>query len=530
MLLAHPVPSKEELKNMYNENPESFFDFVRNSLIEKEETLYERNCLAEQLKLAKARWYGRKSENTDKQAFAQPSLFPEYDNTDLFNEAEDIQEEVEETTVKKTKRKNLNNRAKSLEIVTKEYDLPEEEKNCPNCGTKMVAIGKQEKIILHYIPAKVVKEIAITYTYKCPNCEPEGKTVIKESNVPTCFPKIMAGHDFISHIITSKFEKYLPLYRLEKTFNQYGLDISRKTLSNWFLSACDVLKPIINIIYSDLLKEDIIHTDETTLRVISEKAGKCYMWGLGSSKWSNKNIRLYFYKDSRSHEHAFDLLKDYKGYLQTDMYQAYPKVPSTVDVACFAHAKQKYAEIVKALGKKGIYSDTCNIAIKYINQLYAIERKLDGKTPNEIYEIRQKISKPIFEQYISWCEKVINDYPSKTAIAKAIQYSINNKEYLANYLLDGRLVIDNNLAERMMKSFVLGRKNFLFCFSEAGAKGSSIAYSIVETCIANNIKVEPYLNYVFDKMATINVNDNLEIKKLLPYSEDLPKYLKKSTE
>ena len=81
-----------------------------------------------------------------------------------------------------------------------------------------------------------------------------------------------------------------------------------------------------------------------------------------------------------------------------------------------------------------------------------------------------------------------------------------------------------------MKSFVLGRKNFLFCFSEAGAKGSSIAYSIVETCIANNIKVEPYLNYVFDKMATINVNDNLEIKKLLPYSEELPKYLKKSTE
>ena len=499
MLLAHPVPSKQELKNMYNENPESFFDFVRNSLIEKEETLFEKNCLAEELKLEKARWYGRKSEKTDKQAYAQPSLFPEYDNTDLFNEAEDIQEEIEETTVKKTKRKNLNNRAKSLEIITKEYDLADEEKICPNCGTKMIVIGKQEKVILHYIPAKVVKEIAVTYTYKCPNCEPEGKSFIKESSVPTCLPKIMAGHDFISHIIASKFEKYLPLYRLEKTFNQYGLDITRKTLSNWFLSACNILEKLTNVMYADLLKEDIIHADETTIRVISEKAGKCYMWGLGSSKWSDRNIRLYFYKDSRSHQHAFDLLNTYKGYLQTDMYQAYPKVPNTIDVACFAHAKRKYTEIVKALGKQGIYSDTCQKAIKFINQLYSIEHK-------------------------------INEYPAKTAVAKAIQYSINNEKYLANYLLDGKLVIDNNLAERMMKSFVLGRKNFLFCFSEAGAKASSIAYSIVETCIANKIKVEPYLNYVFDKLAIIDIDNELEIRKLLPYSKDLPKELKKSDE
>ena len=493
MLLAHPVPSKQELKNMYNENPESFFDFVRNSLIEKEETLFEKNCLAEELKLEKARWYGRKSEKTDKQAYAQPSLFPEYDNTDLFNEAEDIQEEIEETTVKKTKRKNLNNRAKSLEIITKEYDLADEEKICPNC-------------------------------------EPKGKSFIKESSVPTCFPKIMAGHDFISHIIASKFEKYLPLYRLEKTFNQYGLDITRKILSNWFLSACNILEKLTNVMYADLLKEDIIHADETTIRVISEKAGKCYMWGLGSSKWSDRNIRLYFYKDSRSHQHAFDLLNTYKGYLQTDMYQAYPKVPNTIDVACFAHAKRKYTEIVKALGKKGIYSDTCNIAIKYINQLYAIERKLVGKTPEEIYKTRQELAKPIFEQYISWCKKVINEYPAKTAVAKAIQYSINNEKYLANYLLDGKLVIDNNLAERMMKSFVLGRKNFLFCFSEAGAKASSIAYSIVETCIANTIKVDPYLNYVFDKLAIIDIDNELEIRKLLPYSKDLPKELKKSDE
>ena len=530
MLLANPVPSKQELKNMYNENPESFFDFVRNSLIEKEEALFEKNCLAEELKLEKARWYGRKSEKTDTLAKAQPSLFPEYDNTDLFNEAEDIQDEPEETKVKKTKRKNLNNRAKDLEIVTKEYDLPDDEKICPNCGTKMIVIGKQEKVILHYVPAKIIKEIAVTYTYKCPNCEPDGKSVIKESSVPTCFPKIMGGHDFISHIIASKFEKYLPLYRLEKTFNQYGLDITRKTLSNWFLSACDILKNLTDTMYDDLLKEDIIHADETTLRVISEKTGKCYMWGLGSSKWSNNNIRLYFYKDSRSHEHAFDLLEGYKGYLQTDMYQAYPKVPNTTDVACFAHAKRKYTDIVKALNKKGLYTDTCKVAIKYINQLYAIERKLDGKTPEKIYETRQKLSKPIFEKYISWCKKVINDYPAKTAIAKALKYSINNEKYLSNYLLDGRLVIDNNLAERMMKSFVLGRKNFLFCFSGAGANGSSIAYSIVETCIANKIKVEPYLNYVLDRLAVIDTENKSEIRKLLPYSKDLPEYLKKSNE
>lgn len=521
------VQTIDELKEMHKKDPESFFKFVNEKLYERIEALFEKACLAEELKLEKARWYGRKSEKTDKEAFKQPTLFPEYDNCDVFNEAEDIKAEVEEKHVKKTKRKNLNNRAKNLEIITKEYDLTDEEKICPNCGNTMKVIGKQEKVILHYVPAKIVKEIAVTYTYKCPNCEPDNKSVIKESKVNTCFPKIMAGHDFISHIISSKFEKYLPLYRLEKTFNQYGLDINRKTLSNWFLTACDKLKCIYNIIYKDILKEDIIHADETTLRVISEKEGKCYMWGIGSSKWSDMNIRLYFYKDSRAHQHASDILEGYKGYLQTDMYQAYPKIKDTIDVACFAHAKRKYEEIVKALGKNNLYSDTCNTAIKYINQLYKIEKSLADKTPEEIYEARQKLSKPIFEEYISWCKKTVVSYPQKTSISKAIQYTINNEVYLSNYLLDGRLVIDNNLAERMMKSFVLGRKNFLFCFSDAGAEGSSIAYSVVETCIANKIKVEPYLNYVFDRLAVINEDDEVELRKLLPYSKDLPSHLRK---
>jgi hypothetical protein len=162
---------------------------------------------------------------------------------------------------------------------------------------------------------------------------------------------------------------------------------------------------------------------------------------------------------------------------------------------------------------------------RYIDKLFTIEEKLikANATIDTIYITRQNEPKKILNEYKEWLNQNKDKYPSGFAISKAINYSINNMIYLENYLLDGRLEISNNRCERMMKSFVIGRKNFLFSFTENGAEASSILYSIVTTAKENKLKVEEYLTYIFDSLSN---NQSPDIKDLLPYSDKLPIILK----
>ncbi len=170
----------------------------------------------------------------------------------------------------------------------------------------------------------------------------------------------------------------------------------------------------------------------------------------------------------------------------------------------------------------------CLQGIKFIDDLYKIEHKLEKEKASieRIYAVRNKEAKIILENYKKWLDETYPLLPPKGNLAKALFYSINNYDNLCNYLLDGRLSIDNNLAERCMKNFVIGRKNFLFCFTENGADMSAIAYSIVETAVANELDVFKYLTYLFDELATINKNEEDNLRRLLPYSNYLPEYLK----
>lgn len=515
--------------------------YIEALLAEKEKKLKETQLIVEDQKfqmeymkqeiaLLKSRKFDRRSEQLDKQ---YPNLF----NYDVFNEAEDEANEVNEPIdvetgepqivtfeVKGTKKKNLINRLDKLQEVEIIHDLTNEEKVC-ECGSTMVKIGETVTYKLKYEPAKLIKEKHIYYTYKCEECYKDDITNIVKAQYDLAFPKSMASSSLVANIITDKFAKYLPLYRQEKLFRNVGLDISRANMSNWFLAGASMLKPLVDIMYDDILKNDIVHMDETTLTVIKSVSNTCYMWGLFSSKY-DKPIKLYFYKDNRRHENASELLKGFKGYVISDGYEAYNKVDSCINVNCWAHARRKYAEIIKAF-KGNLTSSLCLEGIKYIDSLYKIEHMLEKKSASieEIYNTRQKDSKEILDEYKVWLDKNYPTVPPKTALGKAMAYSLNQFDNLANYILDGRLSIDNNLAERGMKNFVIGRKNFLFCFAENGAHMSSVAYSIVETALANNLNVFEYLTYVFEALAKCNNNkDNL--RKLLPYSNDLPEYLK----
>ena len=525
--------NKEELREKMKENPEEFLnEFIRLKL-NKETNEFNIKMLQEEIRILKERQFGKKTEKCVTDSSGR-TLF----NVDEFNEAETNANPEESKPLndegqpvikekKLNKRKNLVNRINNLEEVVEIFDLSAEEKVCPKCGSQLTYLSEKVVYTLRYVPAKIVKVKNVIKSYYCQNCKKDADNYVVQSRINTCFPKLMVEPSIVSNIIYNKYCQYLPLYRQEKLFNNVGLDVTRANMCNWVIAGCNVLEPLYKLMEKDALSEDILHMDETTLTVLDNNKSNNYIWGVFTGKHSTKNIKLYYYNESREYKTAMEILKNYKGYIQSDGYKAYQNIPNTINVGCMAHARRKFVEIEKALKKQSLSGSSASEALGYINKLYSIEHKIEGKSIDEIERIRNDEAKPILEEFYEWClDNAYYKSMPNSSIGKAVQYFINNYEYLKNYLLDGRLSIDNNLAERGMKSFVMGRKNFLFCITEAGANKSCIAYSIVESARANNLKVEYYLNYVFNSLSNIDILTEDDYRKLLPYSKNIPNYLK----
>lgn len=383
-----------------------------------------------------------------------------------------------------------------------------------------------------YIPSKLIIEKHIYPTYKCEECSKQNeKALIFNARNVLAFPKCMADSSLVVHVITEKIMKYVPLYRQEKFFSIKGLDISRKNMSNWLMMATNYLRPLFELMHKDILNNDIVLIDETTINVITNIRSQCYIWMINSSKYDIP-ILLYFFKESREYKNALEILDGFKGhYVQSDCYQAYNDIPNVIDCCCLAHARRKFTDILKITKNDDRFKFTISVvdtAVKYINQLYKIENELTKSkaTIEQIYKTHQEKSIPILAEYKEWLEKQCEIFPPKSKIAEALNYSLYNFENLSNYCLDGRLDIDNNRSERQAKSYVMMRKNSLFCFSYVGADASAILLSFVETAKFNNLNVEKYLEYVFNELALLNNHGEDELRNLLPYSSTLPNNLK----
>lgn len=505
--------------------------FVKGIVLEKEDLQIQNTILLEKLSIEKARKYAKKTEKTAS-PYIQISLF---DNSDIFNEAETIADEEQSTkdeyeviTYKRKKRQNKTN-LKNDNIITVEINhrLEGDDLLCPKCNKELKEMGYKEVRTYNFVPAKLELHVHKEYSYKCDDCSKDDKALIVRSKRITSFPKLMVEDSFVSNVIIEKYLKHVPLYRQEKVFNNMGLEVTRKNFSNWIIKAAFVLKPIYVLLYKNIISSNICHMDETPLKVITNEANTAYIWGLASSKY-DKEAYVYIYERNRKHENASKILNGFKGYVHSDGYEAYKIIPDAINVGCFAHARRKYMEIIKASDKDSNFHKLALEGKKYIDRLYSIEHnaKKDNLNPDKIFELRQKMSLPIINEYEKWLNNNPYNIYNQLAITKAINYSLNALPELKNYLKDGRLEIDNNRAERMMKSFVIGRKNFLFCFTESGAEASALLYSIVETAYANNLKVEQYLTYVFKTLPLINVKKIEEVSELLPYSDKLPQELK----
>jgi len=460
-------------------------------IIELEQQLSQVNArnryLEEQFRLAQQKQFGKSCEGFTGQG-------------ELFNEAEEVAETVVEEEKQdisysrnKPKRKPLPTDLPREVVV---HDLTDEEKVCDCCNGELHKIGEDKAEKLEFIPAQVKVIEHVRPKYACRQCEKLGtQNTIKQAPVPLGpIPKGIATASLLSQLITSKYQYGLPLYRQESLFKQYGIELSRQTMSDWMIKSAKLFQALYDRLRAELLEQSVIQADETTVKVVKSDKTQNYMWvyctGADAPVVNHPipNIVLFDYQPSRAGRCPVDFLRGHSGYLHVDGYQAYEQTEATL-VGCWAHARRKFVEAKQVQGKSK--SGKADMALSFIQKLYGLETKIKNKSADEKYEIRQQQAKPIIEKLHGWLTKQ-NVLP-KTKLGEATTYLSNQWHKLVCYLEDGQLSIDNNRAERAIKPFVIGRKNWLFSQTANGANASAVLYSIIETAKANGLTPFDYL-------------------------------------
>jgi transposase len=473
--------------------------------------------LQEQLHLALARRYAASSEKirTD-----QLRLFDEAEAEaeaggmgDVTTQRDDTIKVAGHTRSNKRGRRPLPDTLPRVDIL---HELPAYERVCDHDGALLQEIGEVVTEQLDIIPAKiqVIRHIRKKYACTCGKC-------LKTAPLPAQpIPKSLASPGLLAHIAVSKYQDALPLHRQETILQRIGVDLSRATLANWMIQAGALIQPLINLLRDHLLAYDILQMDETTVQVLNETQktaqSQSYLWVQRGGP-PDKPVVLFDYDPSRSQQVPVRLLGDFKGHLQTDGYDGYRAVVQQnklKHVGCFAHARRKFVEAIKAQGKHKAQGAAPH-CLDLIQQLYKIEKAVREVTPDQRYVYRQQHAPAIMTNLREYLDKALPTVPPKSATGKALAYLNNEWDKLIRYLDDGRLEIDNNLAENAIRPFVVGRKNWLFSQSVKGVNASANLYSLIETAKTNGLEPYHYLRYVFTELPKATTVDDIE--RLLPF-------------
>jgi len=499
------------------------------SILKHENELLQRQItlLKEHLTSSKKREFGPKSEKVR-------NLF-NFEDPDIFNETEIVSDEtapelniakVFESAKTNVKLKETLESFESEEIV---YELTNDELNC-DCGHTMHEVSKETVKELKYIPEqfKVIRHRQKVYA--CRGCEKnELNTTFKKAKMnPRPFPNSVLSSSLAAKIVYDKFKMGLPLYRQAAHYYDKGAEFTRKNLGNWLLRTSDTLLPIYEKMKSSLINERYLHADETSFQVLKEPGKKAtsnsFMWVYLNND-DNKPNCIYQYTPTRQGDNPKTFLNGFKGYLTTDGYGGYNNITGVITTGCFFHARKYFVESYELKGETNM--SVSKVFIEHINELFQIENQIKGLSSEKRTEIRtnesKKITDSIYEKLISYRDKVMPN----SKLGKAINYSLNQWSHLIKFLEDERIEISNNRAERAIKPFVIGRKNWLFANSVKGAKSSEVLYSIVETAKLNKLDIYEYLVYVIDHFE--DLKDESKVYDYLPFSDKLPEKLKVRT-
>ena len=389
-----------------------------------------------------------------------------------------------------------------------EYDL--DDPHCQGCGKEMAVIGEELSEELEFIPAqlKVIEHARLKRACSCcksgvfvPALPPEVKPL--ERRKP--------GAGLLAQILVSKYQDHQPLYRQEQIFARNGIILPRKLLCDWVAGTVELLRPIYEELKRDILKESYLQADETHIKVqdpeLKDKLHQGYLWAI----LGPPNRVLFHYAESRAGEVPRELLKGFKGYLQTDAYAAYNAVflpDSCRRIACMAHIRRKFIE-AQASSKSA-----AGRVLMLIAELYKLERSLKDLCPLERCARRKKKAFPIIRKLYRLLRQQRRETLPQSIYMKALNYAWEQRIPMLRYLRDGRHEIDNNLIENQMRPVALGRKNYLFAGSHQGAERAAILYSLLNTCKLNKLNSWQWLSDVIRRVHTPGVSAS----ELLPHN------------
>ena len=398
---------------------------------------------------------------------------------------------------------------------------------CPECGGELRLVGEDVSEILEMITAKLqVIEVARPKK-SCRCCE-------KMVQVPAPsrpIPGSMAGGSLLAYVLISKFDDHLPLYRQNEIIARMGADIPRSTLADWCGRSMRILQPVIDRIEASVLGSDILHADDTPIRVLAPERrakgiGKGVMqgriWGYVCDQrpWAGTAPPgvLYRYAPNWKAEHVLAHLGSASGILQADAYKGYAKLyepvadgePRFREAACFAHWRRDFHDIWTSQK-----SEIAHEALGRIGQLYDIAREIAGKPADIRQAIRQELSRPKLEALHSWAEKQLTRISTKGDLAKAFRYALGRWHAFSLFIDDGRVAIDNNAAERAVRPICLGKKNWLFAGSETGAETLARAMTLIESAKMNGLDPQAYITDLLNRIHDHKIN---RIDELLPWN------------
>jgi transposase len=478
--------------------------------------------LEEALRVLKADHYGASREKLGV-APGQGGLFNEAEATLEITAAVGAEVELKATPLREDKTRSALKAgrkaiASHLPRVPILYELPESERQCA-CGSRLIEIGTEVSEQLDYVPAKVQVLQHVRKKYACPGCE----QCLKSAPLPPqILPKTNASPGLAAHVATSKFVDALPFYRQEVIFERHGVSLPRSTQAAWIIALAERVQPLINLMDERLRESGYIRMDETPVQVLkSDKPATAehYMW-IRVAGPARSRIILFDYDASRGAEVAARLLERASGYLQTDAHRAYAPVAKQYGLThcgCFAHARRRFFEAIKALPKAEQKSVTAaHEGVRRIDVLYDIEREAKGLSDAERTALRERKAVPQLDALHAWASALVAHTLPSGKLGDALSYMLEQWPKLIRYVEDGRLAIDTNLAENAIRPFALGRRNWLFSDTVNGAKASASLYSLVQTARANDLEPYAYLRRLFTELpAAQSVAD---FEALLPWN------------